>query len=104
MTLAGGLTVCSRSVVEASGAQYRKLAVENYEKYENRGINYAATAMESVLCRDKEVIVIGGGNSAGQASVFCRASQDTSLTSLGVKRWRAPCHSTLSRASRARLV
>jgi len=70
LTLAGGLTVCSRAVVVASGAQYRKLSVENYAQFENRGIYYAATAMESVLCRDNEVIVVGGGNSAGQAAVF----------------------------------
>jgi thioredoxin reductase (NADPH) len=70
LTLAGGIPVCSRSVVVASGAQYRKLSVENYGQYENRGIYYAATAMESVFCRDNEVIVVGGGNSAGQAAVF----------------------------------
>jgi thioredoxin reductase (NADPH) len=70
LTLAGGIPVCSRAVVVASGAQYRKLSVENYAQYENRGIYYAATAMESVLCRDNEVIVVGGGNSAGQAAVF----------------------------------
>jgi thioredoxin reductase (NADPH) len=70
LTLAGGIPVCSRSVVVASGAQYRKLSVENYGRFENRGIYYAATAMESVLCRGNEVIVVGGGNSAGQAAVF----------------------------------
>jgi thioredoxin reductase (NADPH) len=70
LTLAGGIPVCSRSVVVASGAQYRKLSVENYGRFENRGIYYAATAMESVLCRGHEVIVVGGGNSAGQAAVF----------------------------------
>jgi thioredoxin reductase (NADPH) len=70
LTLAGGIPVCSRAVVVASGAQYRKLDVANYAQYENRGINYAATAMESLLCRDSEVIVVGGGNSAGQAAVF----------------------------------
>jgi thioredoxin reductase (NADPH) len=70
LTLAGGISVCSRAVVIASGAQYRKLSVENYSQFENHGIYYAATAMESVLCRDKEVIVVGGGNSAGQAAVF----------------------------------
>ncbi len=62
--------MCARTVVVASGAQYRKLGVENYLKYENRGLYYAATAMESVLCRDQEVIVVGGGNSAAQASLF----------------------------------
>lgn len=70
LTLAGGIPVRSRAVVVASGAQYRKLSVENYAEYENRGIYYAATAMEGVLCRDSEVIVVGGGNSAGQAAVF----------------------------------
>ena len=70
LTLAGGISVCARSVVVASGAQYRKLSVENYGQFENRGIYYAATAMESLLCRENEVIVVGGGNSAGQAAVF----------------------------------
>ena len=70
LTLAGGIPVSSRSVVVASGAQYRKLSVKDYGRFENCGIYYAATAMESLLCREKEVIVVGGGNSAGQAAVF----------------------------------
>ena len=70
LTLAGGIPVCTRSVVVASGAQYRTLSVENYREFENCGIYYAATAMESLLCRENEVIVVGGGNSAGQAAVF----------------------------------
>ena len=70
LTLAGGIPAYSRSVVVASGAQYRKLTVSNYQQFENRGIYYAATAMESMLCRDQEIIVVGGGNSAGQAAMF----------------------------------
>jgi thioredoxin reductase (NADPH) len=70
LTLAGGLAVCSRSVVVASGAQYRRLSVKNHSDFENRGVYYAATAMESLLCREREIIVVGGGNSAGQAAVF----------------------------------
>ena len=70
LTLAGGIPVRSRSVVVASGAQYRKLSVKDYNRFENHGIYYAATAMESLLCRENEVIVVGGGNSAGQAAVF----------------------------------
>jgi thioredoxin reductase (NADPH) len=70
LTLAGGIPVCSRAVVIASGAKYRTLSVENYSRFESRGIYYAATAMESLLCRENEVIVVGGGNSAGQAAVF----------------------------------
>jgi thioredoxin reductase (NADPH) len=70
LILAGGLAVCARSVVIASGARYRQLKVKNQEDFENMGLYYAATAMESLLCRDREIIVVGGGNSAGQASVF----------------------------------
>jgi thioredoxin reductase (NADPH) len=70
LTLAGGIPVYARSVIVASGAQYRKLSVANYSQFENRGLYYAATAMESLLCQDREVIVVGGGNSAGQAAVF----------------------------------
>jgi thioredoxin reductase (NADPH) len=70
LTLAGGISVCARTIVVASGAQYRKLNVDNYEQYENSGLYYAATMMESPHCRDKEVVVVGGGNSAGQASMF----------------------------------
>ena len=70
LTLQGGHQICARTVVVASGAQYRKLGVNNYVKYKNRGLYYAATAMESELCRDHEVIIVGGGNSAGQASLF----------------------------------
>jgi thioredoxin reductase (NADPH) len=70
LTLAGGKTVCSRSVVIATGAQYRRLSVQNHADFENRGLYYAATAMESLLCREREIIVVGGGNSAGQAAVY----------------------------------
>ena len=70
LILTGGLAVCARSVVIASGAGYRRLNVKNHEDFENKGIYYAATAMESLLCRDREIIVVGGANSAGQASVY----------------------------------
>jgi thioredoxin reductase (NADPH) len=70
LILVGGLAICARSVVIASGARYRQLNVKNQGDFENRGLYYAATAMESLLCRDREIIVVGGGNSAGQASVF----------------------------------
>jgi thioredoxin reductase (NADPH) len=70
LTLAGGVTVRARAVVVASGAQYRKLSAKNYGRFENCGIFYAATAMEAAFCREKEIIVVGGGNSAGQAALF----------------------------------
>jgi len=70
LTLTGGHSIRTRSVVVATGAQYRTLEVKNYRTYENRGLYYAATPMEGVFCKDREVIVVGGGNSAGQASLF----------------------------------
>ena len=65
-----GQTIAARVVVVATGARYRKLDVPNYAKFEGQGIHYAATAMEAQLCAGEEVVVVGGGNSAGQAAVF----------------------------------
>jgi thioredoxin reductase (NADPH) len=68
--LQGGVPIRTRSVVVATGARYRRLAVDTDGKFENNGLYYAATAMESLLCHNHETIVVGGGNSAGQAAVF----------------------------------
>jgi thioredoxin reductase (NADPH) len=57
-------------VVIASGAEYRKPELRNLSHFEGVGVYYAATFMEAQLCVDDEVVVIGGGNSAGQAAVF----------------------------------
>ncbi|WP_420393610.1 FAD-dependent oxidoreductase [Acuticoccus sp.] len=65
-----GVSARARSVVVATGATYRKLDLANYERFEGQGIHYAATAIESDLCRGSEAAVVGGGNSAGQAAVF----------------------------------
>jgi thioredoxin reductase (NADPH) len=65
-----GQLVGARAVVVATGARYRRLSVPDYERFEGQGIHYAATAMEAQLCGAEEVIVVGGGNSAGQAAVF----------------------------------
>jgi thioredoxin reductase (NADPH) len=70
LQLESGGSIAACAVVIATGARYRKLDVPNYEKYEGQGIHYAATAMEGQLCGGEEVIVVGGGNSAGQAAVF----------------------------------
>jgi thioredoxin reductase (NADPH) len=65
-----GEHVPARTVVIASGAQYRKLRLENLSSFEGAGIYYGATHLEAQLCGGEEVIVVGGGNSAGQAAVF----------------------------------
>jgi thioredoxin reductase (NADPH) len=65
-----GTSVPARTVIIATGADYRTLNLPNLAKYENAGVYYAATFIESQLCGGEEVIVVGGGNSAGQAAVF----------------------------------
>ena len=70
LTLENGAVIDTRSIVIATGAQYNKPKVENLQRYEGRGIYYAATFMEAQLCTGEEIIVVGGANSAGQAAVF----------------------------------
>jgi thioredoxin reductase (NADPH) len=65
-----GQSVMARTVIIATGAEYRKLAIENLSNFEHAGVYYGATFMEAQLCIGEEVIVVGGGNSAGQAAVF----------------------------------
>ena len=65
-----GHVVEGKTVVIATGAQYRKLQLKDVNKYEGVGIYFGATAIEAAMCGDEEVIVVGGGNSAGQAAVF----------------------------------
>jgi thioredoxin reductase (NADPH) len=68
--LENGDRIPARTVIIATGARYRKLPMENGARLQNAGIYYGATHIEAQLCRGEEVIVIGGGNSAGQAAVF----------------------------------
>jgi thioredoxin reductase (NADPH) len=66
----GGPPVTARAVIIATGAEYRKPALANVSQFEGAGVYYGATPMEAQLCLSEEVIVVGGGNSAGQAAVF----------------------------------
>jgi thioredoxin reductase (NADPH) len=68
-----GTTLRGRAIIVASGVQYRRLALENLARYEGAGVYYAATSTEARLCGGKEVVVVGGANSAGQAAVFLAA-------------------------------
>jgi thioredoxin reductase (NADPH) len=70
LTLDDGHEVAARTVVLATGAQYNKPALANIEAFSGRGIYYNATFMEAQLCSGQQVVVIGGGNSAGQAAVY----------------------------------
>ena len=62
--------VAARSVIIATGAEYRRPSLQNLEKFEGAGVYYGATFVEAQLCGGEEVVVVGGGNSAGQAAVF----------------------------------
>lgn len=65
-----GARIPARTILIATGAQYRKLPLNNLSQFEGAGVYYGATFVERQLCSGEEVIVIGGGNSAGQAAVF----------------------------------
>jgi thioredoxin reductase (NADPH) len=68
--LENGARISTRTIVIATGAQYRKLPLENLSRFEGAGVYHGATFVEAQLCGGEEVIVVGGGNSAGQAAVF----------------------------------
>ncbi len=68
--LSNGRVVHARTIVVATGAEYRPLAIENLARFVGEGVYYAATHLEAQICKGEEVIVVGGGNSAGQAAVF----------------------------------
>src|SRR6202034_2446291 len=70
LALENGDILQARSIIIAAGAQYKSPKVANLKEFEGNGIYYAATFMESQLCGSDEVVVIGGGNSAGQAAIF----------------------------------
>ena len=74
VTLQDGDTACAKAIVVATGVQYRRLPVENLESFEGAGIYYAATEVEARTCRNSEAVVIGGGNSAGQAAMYLARS------------------------------
>lgn len=70
LVMEDGSVLFARTIVIATGACYKKPAVPRLVHFEGRGVHYGATYIEAQLCLDEEVVVIGGGNSAGQAAIF----------------------------------
>ena len=70
VTLDDGSEIPTKSVIVASGARYRRLAVTDLERFEGVGVYYAATDLEARTCAGRDVVVVGGGNSAGQAAIY----------------------------------
>jgi thioredoxin reductase (NADPH) len=77
VVLDDGEVILARAIVLATGAQYNKPALGNIETFTGRGVYYSATFMEAQFCTSEDVVVIGGGNSAGQAAVFLSQSAAT---------------------------
>jgi len=69
-----GQPVSARTIIIATGAAYRRLPIENLAQFEGVGIYYGATPMEAQLAKGQEVVIVGGGNAAGQAAVFLAAT------------------------------
>jgi thioredoxin reductase (NADPH) len=70
VVLADGSEIPTRTVIIAAGARYQRLAVDDLERFEGAGVYYAATDLEARVCNGRPVIVVGGGNSAGQAAIY----------------------------------
>ena len=70
LNVEGGETITAKCLLIATGADYRRLTAEGCEQFEGSGVFYSATPTEAPLCHGAEVVVVGGGNSAGQAAVF----------------------------------
>lgn len=69
-TIDGEIELCARAVLIAAGVQYRRLPIGGIERLEGAGVYYAATEMEARFCRESETVIVGGGNSAGQAAMY----------------------------------
>ncbi|MGH9734719.1 MAG: FAD-dependent oxidoreductase [Candidatus Acidiferrales bacterium] len=74
VVLDNGNALAARAIVIATGAQYNKLGMPNLAKFEGQGVYYGATYMEAQLCEAEDIVVVGGGNSAGQAAVYMSQS------------------------------
>ena len=70
LEIGDGQRVSARAVIIATGAEYRRLPIDGLARFEGAGVYYAATFMEAQLCAGEEVVVVGAGNSAGQAAVY----------------------------------
>lgn len=70
LELHDGNKIAARSVLIATGVSYRRLPIEGIDKYDGAGIYYSATTVEAQMCGGQTIVIVGGGNSAGQAAVF----------------------------------
>jgi thioredoxin reductase (NADPH) len=93
VVLGDGSEIPTRAIIVASGARYQRLAVEDLERFEGAGVYYAATDLEARVCDGSSVLVIGGGNSAGQAAIYL--AQSNCRVTIAIR--RAELAQTMSR-------
>jgi thioredoxin reductase (NADPH) len=84
VVLADGSEIPTRAVIVASGARYRRLDVDDLDRFEGAGVYYAATDLEARVCNGTSVMVIGGGNSAGQAALYL--AQNNCRVTIAIRR------------------
>jgi thioredoxin reductase (NADPH) len=73
IALDNGISVYGRAVVVASGVRYRRPEIDDLDRFEGTSVSYWATPIEATLCEGRDIVLVGGGNSAGQAAVFLSA-------------------------------
>ena len=73
IALDNGISIFGRTVVIASGARYRRPEIENLDRFEGSSVSYWATPIEAAMCEGGDIVLVGGGNSAGQAAVYLSA-------------------------------
>ena len=85
----------ARTVIIATGARVPEAGADNLSQFEGAGIYYGATFIEAQLCGGEEVIVVGGGNSAGQAAIFlAQTARRVHMLVRSARVWRKPCRAT----------
>jgi thioredoxin reductase (NADPH) len=89
-----GARIPARTIVIATGAEYRRPPCKNLSRFEGAGVYYGATFVEAQLCGGEEVIVVGGGNSAGQAAVFLAQIRNAYTCSSDQPVWPRACRAT----------
>ena len=95
VTLADGSELSCHAMMIATGVQWRKLNVPGIERLQGAGVYYGAGSTEALSCRDEDVYIIGGANSAGQAAMnFCALRQEAWSCWCAARAWAPPCRNT----------
>ncbi len=105
VTLADGSEIPARAVLIATGAQYRRLPLPDLDRFEGAGVYYAATELEARMCLGRNAVVVGGGNSAGQAALhLAKGSAEVAIAIRGADLHRSMSHYLVERIAAHRKI